>query len=124
MSSCPQGFPRAQRCRSLSRWTASRVIQLRSQLADTAPRACLTALFQSVILRALVQSESLSRRSLLSPKRARPRNPKKSLTGPGALDMLAFGTHPDDLEIACGGTLRLLSARGHRVGACDLTRGE
>ena len=60
----------------------------------------------------------------MSPKRARPRNPKKSLTGPGALDMLAFGTHPDDLEIACGGTLRLLSARGHRVGACDLTRGE
>ena len=40
------------------------------------------------------------------------------------LDVLAFGTHPDDLEIACGGTLLLLANRGHRVGAVDLTRGE
>jgi len=41
-----------------------------------------------------------------------------------ALDVLAVGTHPDDLEIACGGTLLLLGNRGHRVGAVDLTRGE
>ncbi|MBI4442228.1 MAG: bacillithiol biosynthesis deacetylase BshB1 [Acidobacteria bacterium] len=40
------------------------------------------------------------------------------------LDVLAFGTHPDDLEIACGGTLLLMANRGHRVGAVDLTRGE
>jgi bacillithiol biosynthesis deacetylase BshB1 len=38
--------------------------------------------------------------------------------------VLAFGTHPDDLEIACGGTLVLLARRGYRVGAADLTRGE
>ena len=41
-----------------------------------------------------------------------------------SLDVLAVGTHPDDLEIACGGTLILLANRGHRVGAVDLTRGE
>jgi bacillithiol biosynthesis deacetylase BshB1 len=40
------------------------------------------------------------------------------------LDVLAFGTHPDDLEISCGGTLVLLARRGYRVGAADLTRGE
>lgn len=41
-----------------------------------------------------------------------------------ALDVLAFGTHPDDLEITCGGTLILLAKQGYRVGAVDLTRGE
>lgn len=40
------------------------------------------------------------------------------------LDILAFGTHPDDLEIACGGTLIALARKGYRVGAADLTRGE
>ena len=40
------------------------------------------------------------------------------------LDVLAVGTHPDDLEITCGGTLILLARRGHRVGAADLTAGE
>ncbi|MBI3934342.1 MAG: bacillithiol biosynthesis deacetylase BshB1 [Acidobacteria bacterium] len=40
------------------------------------------------------------------------------------LDVLAFGTHPDDLEIACGGTLIALARKGYRVGAADLTRGE
>lgn len=40
------------------------------------------------------------------------------------LDVLAFGTHPDDVELACGGTLILLANRGHRVGAADLTKGE
>ena len=38
--------------------------------------------------------------------------------------MLAFGTHPDDLEITCGGTLLHLRRQGSRVGAVDLTRGE
>ena len=41
-----------------------------------------------------------------------------------SLDVLAFGTHPDDLELACGGTLLLLADKGHRVGGVDLTRGE
>lgn len=40
------------------------------------------------------------------------------------LDVLAFGTHPDDLELCCGGTLLLLTNRGYRIGAVDLTRGE
>ena len=40
------------------------------------------------------------------------------------LDVLAVGTHPDDLELTCGGTLILLANLGHRVGALDLTRGE
>ena len=40
------------------------------------------------------------------------------------MDILAFGTHPDDLEIACAGTLILLANQGHQVGAVDLTQGE
>jgi len=41
-----------------------------------------------------------------------------------ALDLLAFGPHPDDLEIGLGGTLAKHAAQGHSVGLCDLTRGE
>lgn len=40
------------------------------------------------------------------------------------LDVLAFGPHPDDLEIGLGATLAKHAALGHRVGLCDLTRGE
>jgi bacillithiol biosynthesis deacetylase BshB1 len=40
------------------------------------------------------------------------------------VDVLAFGPHPDDLEIGIGGTLAKHAALGHRVGLCDLTRGE
>jgi N-acetylglucosamine malate deacetylase 1 len=40
------------------------------------------------------------------------------------LDLLAFGPHPDDLEIGMGGTLAKHVALGHSVGLCDLTRGE
>ena len=40
------------------------------------------------------------------------------------VDLLAFGPHPDDLEIGMGGTLAHHAARGARVGLCDLTRGE
>lgn len=40
------------------------------------------------------------------------------------LDLLAFGPHPDDLEIGLGGTLAKHTALGHSVGLCDLTRGE
>ena len=39
-------------------------------------------------------------------------------------DLLAFGPHPDDLEIGLGATLAKHAALGHRVGLCDLTRGE
>ena len=40
------------------------------------------------------------------------------------LDVLAFGTHPDDVELFCGGTLIKLVRQGYQVGVIDLTRGE
>ena len=40
------------------------------------------------------------------------------------VDVLAVGAHPDDVEIACGGTLAKLVQQGHRVGIIDLTDGE
>ncbi len=40
------------------------------------------------------------------------------------LDILAFGAHPDDVEIGIGGTLALHVERGYRCGIIDLTRGE
>ena len=35
-----------------------------------------------------------------------------------------FGPHPDDLEIGLGGAIAKHVSLGHRVGLCDLTRGE
>jgi len=40
------------------------------------------------------------------------------------VDVLAFGAHPDDAEIGCGGTLIKLAEAGKRVGVVDLVRGE
>lgn len=40
------------------------------------------------------------------------------------VDILIFGPHPDDIEIGLGGTVAKHTAAGHRVGLCDLTRGE
>jgi N-acetylglucosamine malate deacetylase 1 len=40
------------------------------------------------------------------------------------LDVMAVGAHPDDIEIACGGTLAALVDAGHKVGIVDLTDGE
>ena len=40
------------------------------------------------------------------------------------LDVIAVGAHPDNVEIACGGTLAKLAQQGHRVGIIDLTDGE
>jgi len=40
------------------------------------------------------------------------------------VDVLAFGAHPDDVELGCGGTLVAQARRGYRFGICDLTRGE
>ena len=40
------------------------------------------------------------------------------------LDILAFGAHPDDVELGCAGTLAKEIAAGKKVGIVDLTRGE
>ena len=40
------------------------------------------------------------------------------------LDILAFGAHPDDVELGCGGTIAKEIANGKKVGIIDLTRGE
>lgn len=40
------------------------------------------------------------------------------------LDVLAFGAHPDDVELGCSGTLFKLKQQGKRIGVVDLTRGE
>ena len=43
---------------------------------------------------------------------------------PMLVDLLVFGPHPDDVEIGVGGTIAKQVRLGHRVGVCDLTRGE
>lgn len=40
------------------------------------------------------------------------------------LDILAFGAHPDDVELGSGATLAKEVSRGRKVGIVDLTRGE
>jgi N-acetylglucosamine malate deacetylase 1 len=40
------------------------------------------------------------------------------------LDILAFASHPDDIELGCAGTLIAHIAQGKKVGIIDLTRGE
>jgi N-acetylglucosamine malate deacetylase 1 len=40
------------------------------------------------------------------------------------LDVLAISAHPDDVEIACAGTIIMLVTRGRKVGLLDLTHGE
>lgn len=40
------------------------------------------------------------------------------------LDVLAFGAHPDDVEMTCSGTLAKLAHQGKKTGIIDLTRGE
>lgn len=37
---------------------------------------------------------------------------------------LAFGAHPDDVEMSCGGTLSMLYRNGKPFGIVDFTRGE
>jgi bacillithiol biosynthesis deacetylase BshB1 len=46
------------------------------------------------------------------------------MTAVEAVDILAFGPHPDDIEIGIGATMAKHAALGHRVGLCDLTAGE
>ena len=40
------------------------------------------------------------------------------------LDLLAFGAHPDEVELSCGGTIAKEVSFGKIVGIVDLTRGE
>lgn len=40
------------------------------------------------------------------------------------LDILAVGSHPDDVELSCAGTIAKEVDRGKKVGILDLTRGE
>ncbi len=40
------------------------------------------------------------------------------------IDILAFGVHPDDVELGCSGTLIAAVAEGKKVAVVDLTRGE
>ena len=40
------------------------------------------------------------------------------------LDILAFGAHPDDVELGCGATIAKEIFLGKKIGIVDLTRGE
>jgi len=40
------------------------------------------------------------------------------------LDILAFGVHPDDIELSCSGVLLVEKNNGKRTGIIDLTKGE
>ena len=40
------------------------------------------------------------------------------------LDLLAFGVHPDDIELSCAGTLLVEKNNLKKIGIVDLTRGE
>ncbi len=40
------------------------------------------------------------------------------------LDLLAFGVHPDDIELSCAGALLVEKINGKKVGIIDLTLGE
>lgn len=40
------------------------------------------------------------------------------------IDILAFASHPDDVELGCAGTLMMEKIQGKKIGIIDLTRGE
>ena len=40
------------------------------------------------------------------------------------LDVLAFGAHPDDIELTCGGTMIKMADMGYKTGVVALTQGE
>ncbi len=40
------------------------------------------------------------------------------------IDVLAFGSHPDDIELSCAGTLLMEKRSGKTIGVIDMTRGE
>src|SRR5262245_35378053 len=65
-----------------------------------------------------------------TPARYSPRPPRSrggASPHPGecmAVDILAFGPHPDDAEIGTGGLLRKLKDRGRKTGIIDMTSGD
>ena len=40
------------------------------------------------------------------------------------IDILAFGAHPDDVELSCGGTIIRYAQEGKKIVIVDLTQGE
>jgi N-acetylglucosamine malate deacetylase 1 len=40
------------------------------------------------------------------------------------IDVLAFGSHPDDVELGCAGTLLMEKQKGKKIGIIDITGGE
>ena len=40
------------------------------------------------------------------------------------IEILAFGAHPDDVELFAGGTMAKMAALGHSTGIVDMSRGE
>src|ERR1700754_402607 len=60
----------------------------------------------------------------VSPSRAVRGMDSMAEAGETELDLIAVGAHPDDVEIACGGTLARMAQKGYRVGIVDLTDGE
>lgn len=40
------------------------------------------------------------------------------------IDILAFGAHPDDVELFAGGTMAKMADRGYVTGVVDITKGE
>ncbi len=39
-------------------------------------------------------------------------------------DILAFGAHPDDVELTCGGTIRKMANKNYKIALVDMTQGE
>ncbi|MCX7879911.1 MAG: bacillithiol biosynthesis deacetylase BshB1 [Ignavibacteria bacterium] len=40
------------------------------------------------------------------------------------VDVLAFGSHPDDIEISCGGSIAKLAYEGYKIAVVDMTPGQ
>ena len=45
-------------------------------------------------------------------------------TLPEPVDVLAFGPHPDDVDLCAGGLMLKMRAAGYRTAIVDMTRGE
>lgn len=58
------------------------------------------------------------------PTNHQPDNRERTMPDQNKIDVLAFGAHPDDVELGCGGTLVKLHRQGYRTAIVDLTEGE